>query len=347
MTLMTASCQVADQNCNSSWQHFLIMNSEISTQSQVNKYYQYLTNLKTELAVWRIAQQWICDLDTVQSFITWNSFIMLDDHTALCSMSATQFTSQQLKRTALELLNTSLIMISIQQQSQSIRVLNWFIRSVMTMFRKLSLHNQFSFMLKYDFKAPYIISSDDENDNYVLFTDSENNCDACNSQELEHKNHSWSSVKNWISHEQQFCCQLICHFSCCFIFSSSLSFSSSTNINSLLYDQRSLKSVWSWQRVIWVKDYVMNSSNINRRYFVIISFFDSHNHLIIMIQNQSFDIFRINWIDQNIIAQWFTAVRFSSYILSLSIQAAQMQIKIELKKYVAKLVMIIDKNDSK
>ena len=58
------------------------------------------------------------------------------------------------------------------------------------MLKRLSSHNQFSFTFKYDFKALYIISSDDENDNYVSFTDSENNCDTHNSQELKHKDYS-------------------------------------------------------------------------------------------------------------------------------------------------------------
>ena len=142
-------------------------------------------------------------MNIIQFLIMWNSFTALNDCTVLCLMSVTQFTSQWLKKTALELLNTLLITISTQQQSQSIKMLSWFIKSATTMFKKLSSCNQFSFMLKYDLKALYVISSDDENDDYVLFTDSENNCDAHNFWELKHKNHSQSSVKNWISYKQQ------------------------------------------------------------------------------------------------------------------------------------------------
>ena len=153
--------------------------------------------------IWRIAQQWICDSGIIQFFITWNFFTVLSNHTALCLMSVTQFTSQWLKRMTLKLLNTLLTTISIQQQSQSIKMLSWFIRFTTTMFRRLSFCNQFSFIFKYDFKASYIISSDNESDNYVLFADSKNNCDACNFWESEHKDHSQSSVKNWISYKQQ------------------------------------------------------------------------------------------------------------------------------------------------
>ena len=155
----------------------------------------------------------------------------------------------------------------------------------MTTFRRLSSCNQFSFMLKYSFKALYVISSNNESDNYVLFADSENNCNAHNFWELKHRDHSQSSVKNWVLCEQQLCCQLTHYFSCCSVFLSSLSFSSLTNINSLLYDQKSLKSVWSWQRVIWMKDYVVNNLNINKRYSAVINFFDSYNCLIIIIWN--------------------------------------------------------------
>ena len=155
----------------------------------------------------------------------------------------------------------------------------------MTMFRRLSSHNQFSFTFKYDFKVSYIISSDNENDNYILFTDSENNHDACNFWELKHKDYSQSSVKNWVSCEQQFHHQLIHHFSCCSVLLLFFSFLSFTNINSLLYNQRSFKSVWSWQRVIWIKDYIINSLNINERYSVIINFFNFCNCLIIIIWN--------------------------------------------------------------
>ena len=200
---MIASCQIADQNCDLSQQYFLIMSSKIFMQSQVNKCYQNLMNLKIELVIWRIAWQWICDLSIVQFFIMWNFFVVLDNHTALCSMFVTQFTSQWLKRMTLELLNTSLTIISTQQQSQSIRMLNWFIKSAMTMFRRSFSHNQFSFTFKYGLKALYVISSDDENDDYVSFADSENNHDTCNFWELKHRDHSQSSVKNWVSHKQQ------------------------------------------------------------------------------------------------------------------------------------------------
>ena len=64
------------------------------------------------------------------------------------------------------------------------------------MFRRSSSHNQFSFTFKYGLKVSYIISSDNESDDYILFTDSENNCDACNSQEPEHRNYSQSFIKN-------------------------------------------------------------------------------------------------------------------------------------------------------
>ena len=182
-------------------------------------------------------------------------------------------------------MNILLIMISTQQQSQLIRMSDWFIKFIMTIFKRLSSCNQFSFMFKYDLKALYIISSDNEDDDYVLFADSENNYDAHNSQKSEHKNHSWSSVESWVLCKQQSHHQLTYHLSCCSALSLSLSFSSFTNINSLLYDQKSFKSVWNWQRVIWVKDYVVNGLNINERYSVIINFFDSCNCLIIMIQN--------------------------------------------------------------
>ena len=185
-----------NQNCNLSQQYFLIINSEIFMQSQVNKCYQYLTDLKTELAVWRIAWQWICDSDIIQSLIIWNSFAVFDKCIALCSMLTTQSTFQQLKRMTFELLNTSLTTISTQQQSQSIRMLGWFIRFTTTMFRRLFSCNQFFFTFKYDLKASYIISSDNEDDDYILFTDSENNCDACNFWELKHKDYSQSFVKN-------------------------------------------------------------------------------------------------------------------------------------------------------
>ena len=45
-------------------------------------------------------------------------------------------------------------------------------------------------MLKYDLKASYIILSNNEDDNYILFADSENNHGTYNSQEPEHKDHS-------------------------------------------------------------------------------------------------------------------------------------------------------------
>ena len=164
-------------------------------------------------------------------------------------------------------------------------MLSWFIKFIMTTFRRLSSCNQFSFMPKYSLKASYIISSDNEDDDYVLFTGSGNNCGTHNSWEPEHRDHSQSFIKNWVLCEQQPHCQSIHHLSCCSVFSSSFFFSPSTNINSLLYDQRSLKSVWSWQRVIWVKNYVTDGSNINRRYSVITDFFDSCNCLITTIQN--------------------------------------------------------------
>ena len=210
---------------------------------------------------------------------------MFSDCITLCSMSATQFTSQWLKKMTLKLSNTLLTMISTQQWSQLIRMSGWFIRFIMIIFRRLSSCNQFSFTFKYDLKASYIISSNNESDNYVLFTDSENNCDTCNFWEPEHRDYSQSSVKNWISHKQQSHHQSIYHLSCCSVLSLSFSFLSLTNIDSLLYDQKSLKSVWNWQRVIWVKDYVADSLNINERYSVITDFFDSHNCLITTIWN--------------------------------------------------------------
>ena len=64
------------------------------------------------------------------------------------------------------------------------------------MFKRLSSCNQFFFTLKYSFKALYIILSDDESDNYILFADSENNYDVHNSQELKHRDYSQSFIKN-------------------------------------------------------------------------------------------------------------------------------------------------------
>ena len=128
---------------------------------------------------------------------------MLDNHAVLCLMFATQFISQWLKRMTLKLLNTSLTTILTQQQSQLIRTSDWFIKSVTTTFKRLSFCNQFFFMFKYDFKVSYIILSNDESDNYVLFADSENNCDAHNFWKLKHRNHSQSFIKNWVLCKQQ------------------------------------------------------------------------------------------------------------------------------------------------
>ena len=108
-----------------------------------------------------------------------------------------------MKKTALELSNTLLITISIQQQSQLIRMSDQFIKSVTTTFKKLSSCNQFSFIFKYSLKALYIILNNDENNDYVLFVDSGNNHDIHNFWESEHRNYSQSSVKNWVSHKQQ------------------------------------------------------------------------------------------------------------------------------------------------